>query len=113
MDALLGKSGARAGAGETSAALHVRKEAERLAGTPFPAVLMAVAEHAEQQLARLPVAMRQPGNGLGATAGRAFSIVRDLIVEEPSVTLHRRTRGRGAGGEAGHAVELRQAWRVG
>lgn len=77
---------------ETSASVHTRKEAARLRDTPLASALLAVAEHAEERLAALPDAMRQPTNVLGEAAGRAFSFVRDLIVDR-TLTRERSYRG--------------------
>jgi hypothetical protein len=66
---------------EESALLHPTREANRLAGTPPAAAMLAVAEHAKESLGalrRLVEERGQPGAKAGTTLGRIFSVVRDF-----------------------------------
>ena len=66
---------------ETSARVHLQREADRLVGTPLAPILLATSAHAELSLSRVPLAMRAPKRNLGAAVGLAFSNVREFIAD--------------------------------
>jgi hypothetical protein len=67
---------------ETSAVVHGRREASRLAGTPVASALLQIAAHAEASLATLPPSFRQDMTlKLGEPVGKLFSNVRQLFVD--------------------------------
>ncbi len=69
---------------ERSAALHCRREADRLGSAPPAQALRAVAEHADEVLRELPdLAARSsiPESKSGAIVGRIFSEIRDKIAD--------------------------------
>lgn len=67
---------------ETSAALHCRREAERLGDTPPAYALRAVAAHADEVLATLPALAKRhdlPVSAFGSATGALFSQLRDKL----------------------------------
>lgn len=69
---------------ERSAALHCRREADRLGSAPPGQALRAVAEHADEVLRELPALAAQssiPDSKGGAFVGRVFSEIRDKVAD--------------------------------
>jgi len=91
---------------ETSAALHCRREAERLAGTPPAEALLAVANHAQDVLRELPALSALssvPESKGGTLVGRIFSELRDKFADRV-IDSERSYRGTLLG--ARHGVDL-------
>lgn len=69
---------------ERSAALHCRREADRLGSAPPAEALRAVADHADEVLRELPSLAAKasiPNSKGGAIVGRIFSEIRDKIAD--------------------------------
>jgi hypothetical protein len=91
---------------ETSAALHCRREAERLGAAPPAEALRAVANHAQDVLRDLPglaALTSVPQSKAGATVGRIFSELRDKLADR-MIDSERSYRGTLLG--ARHGVDL-------
>jgi len=91
---------------ETSAALHCRREAQRLGGAPPAQALRAIADHAEDVLRELPAMAALtsvPESKAGAMVGRIFSELRDKLADR-AIDTERSYRGTLLG--ARHGIDL-------
>ncbi len=96
---------------ETSAALHCRREAERLGNTPPSQALLAVANHAQDVLRDLPTLAALtsiPESKKSSLVGRMFSEIRDKVADR-IIDSERSYRGTLLG--ARHGMDLVQLLR--
>jgi len=91
---------------ETSAALHCRREADRLGAAPPAQALRAVANHAQDVLRELPALSALtsvPESNAGSMVGRIFSELRDKLADR-IIDSERSYRGTLLG--ARHGIDL-------
>jgi len=91
---------------ETSAALHCRREAERLGSAPPAEALRALANHAQDVLRELPTMATMtsiPESKGGSMVGRLFSEIRDKVADRV-IDSERSYRGTLLG--ARHGIDL-------